>query len=674
MASDEQTEIEYLLSGCQSNISASELPALIDGMLSSAIGEIDHIDPWLKLVSENPSADLFNYLNSKINIGLSEKLDSENNPPDYQNRVSLLRAELIKENIEGIVIPLTDEFQGEYLAKSSRRLEWLTGFTGSAGIALVFQNESFFFTDGRYILQAEKQLPQNNYTLFNSSQVSLGNWFNNNLKPNTKIGFDPWLHTITWVKRIRSLMQKNNCELISTPDNLIDRIWKDRPPPPVSPVQILDKTFAGEAIESKRKRVANNLTKNESDVFVLVAPSSISWLANIRGNDIPFSPYVMCYALLHKNSQLEIFIDVRKIIPSVRKELADQVVIKPIKTFIPELLKLGKKSKVVEIDPNSTPELVRTILENAGAKIVTSKDPCELPKACKNTTEINGFHSAHKRDGLALTRFLYWLSREAPKGKITEITAAAKLESLRKNGKYYKGPSFPTISGSGANGAIIHYRATKASDKKLQLNSLYLVDSGGQYLDGTTDVTRTVAIGEPSEEMKDRFTRVLRGHISLASACFPENTTGSQLDVLARLSLWKVGLDYDHGTGHGVGHYLSVHEGPHRISKTYSSVKLEPGMIISNEPGYYKAGDYGIRIENLVLVKIAKEIDNSENKMLEFETLTLAPIDLSLVKVSELSKEEKTWINNYHRNVFNTYKDNLSRMELNWLSLATKAV
>ena len=673
MALDEQTEIKYLLSGCQSDISASELPALIDGMLSSAISEFDHIDPWLKLVSEKPSADLFDYLNSKINTGLSEAFASENIPQDYQNRISLLRAELIKENLEGIVIPLTDEFQGEYLAKSSRRLEWLTGFTGSAGIALVFQDKSFFFTDGRYILQAKKQLPKNDYTLFNSSQLSLENWFNNNLKPNIKIAFDPWLHTITWVKRIRSVIQQNNCELVSTPDNLIDRIWEDRPPPPVSPVQILNETFSGESVESKKKRIANNL-KNESDVFVLVDPSSISWLANIRGNDIPFSPYVMSYALLHKDSHLEIFIDVRKIVPSVRKKLAEYVAIKPIKNFISELIKLGEKTKVVGIDPNTTPELVGTILKKAGAKVVNSKDPCELPKACKNTTEISGFHSAHKRDGLALTRFLYWLSKEAPKGKLTEITAAAKLESLRRKGKYYRGPSFPTISGSGENGAIIHYRATKNSDKELKLNSLYLVDSGGQYLDGTTDVTRTVVIGEPKEEMKDRFTRVLKGHISLASACFPKDTTGSQLDVLARLPLWEAGLDYDHGTGHGVGHYLSVHEGPHRISKTHSSVKLEPGMIISNEPGYYKEGDYGIRIENLVLVKIAEEVENSENKMLEFETLTLAPIDLSLVKVSTLSKEEKTWLNNYHQKVFDTYKDSLSRMEINWLSLATKAV
>ena len=466
-------------------------------------------------------------------------------------------------------------------------------------------------------------------------------------------------------------MEKAGGELVAAERNPLDAVWTDRPPEPAARIVPHDLAFAGESADAKRKRVGEALAEKGADAAVITAPDSIAWLLNVRGGDVSHTPLPLSFAVLYANGRVEWFVDSAKTGPELAAHLGDEVTLRGKDEFEPALWALGNAR--VLADPAGAAALVLDRLGKAGAKIVRESDPCQLPKACKNEIEIAGARAAHRRDGAALARFLAWLAAAAPEGDVSEVSAAERLRALRFEGENIRDLSFRTISGSGPNGAIVHYSVTPGSDRILGNRELYLVDSGAQYLDGTTDVTRTVAIGEPTAEMRDRFTRVLKGHIALATVRFPEGTTGSQLDALARTALWQAGLDYDHGTGHGVGSYLNVHEGPQRISKIPNTVALKPGMIVSNEPGYYKEGGYGIRIENLVCV-IPVQIEGAEKAMLGFETLTLAPIDLALVEPTLLSPAEIAWLNEYHARVRETVTPLVDKKTAKWLEQATREV
>jgi Xaa-Pro aminopeptidase len=496
-------------------------------------------------------------------------------------------------------------------------------------------------------------------------------WIEDNLPKGAKLAYDPWLHTIDAVARYRAAAEKAGGTLVPVDTNPLDAVWSDQPPPPAAPIQPHDLKYAGEPASEKLKRISAAL--DGADAAMLTMPDSIAWAFNIRGGDVGHTPLPLSFALIHADGHAELFIDDRKVGPDARAHLGNIVSLRPSGDLANALDELGAKKKTVLVDPATCASWINDRLQAAGAKVKRGTDPCELPKACKNSAEINGTRAAHLRDGRALTRFLAWLSQTAPKGGIDEITASKKLEAFRTETGELKDLSFDTISGAGPNGAIVHYRVTEGTNQPLKPGELFLVDSGAQYLDGTTDVTRTVAIGKPSAEQRDRFTRVLKGHIAIATARFPDGTSGSQLDALARMSLWKAGLDYDHGTGHGVGSYLSVHEGPQRISKL-GSVPLKPGMIISNEPGYYKTGAYGIRIENLLVVTPAALVEGGERPMLGFETLTLAPIDLNCVERNLLTAEEIQWLNAYHARVCEALSPGLDAETLSWLKEATRAI
>ena len=586
-------------------------------------------------------------------------------------RLDALRAELAKQGLDGFVVPHADEFQNEYLPASAERLAWLTGFTGSAGMAVVLRDRAAVFSDGRYTLQIRDEVSGDLWDIRHIVDQPPGDWIAEHLPESGRVGYDAWLHTESGLETLRKAVEKRHGTLVAVERNPLDAVWADRPRPPAAKVSIHDENFAGESSAAKRRRIGAALAVKGADTAVLTAPDSIAWLLNLRGGDVDHTPLPLSFAILYADGRAEWFVDPAKTGPELAAHLGTEVTIRGQDEFEPALWALGNNR--VLADPNGSAALVLQRLEKAGAKIVRETDPCQLPKACKNPVEIAGTRAAHRRDGAALSRFLAWLSVDAPKGSVTEIAAAEKLRGFRFEGENITDLSFRTISGSGPNGALPHYTVTKKSDRKLRAGELYLVDSGGQYRDGTTDVTRTVAIGQPSPEMRDRFTRVLKGHIALAAVRFPEGTTGSQLDILARHALWQGGFDYDHGTGHGVGSYLSVHEGPQRISKVPNTVALKPGMIVSNEPGYYKTGAYGIRIENLVCV-VEAPIPGAEKKMLGFETLTLAPIDLNLVLPDSLTAPEKKWLNDYHARVREALLPVVDRTTAAWLKDATRAI
>lgn len=584
-------------------------------------------------------------------------------------RLDRLRAELARQGLDGFIVPHADEFQNEYLPPSAERLAWITGFTGSAGAAVVLKDRAAAFTDGRYTIQIREQVDGNLFDIRHISDEPPKDWVVEHLGAGGRLGYDPWLHTERALDVWRKAAEKAGGEVVAVEHNPLDAVWTDRPPAPAAPIAPHGEEFAGESSASKRERVALSLAGAGADSAVITAPDSIAWLLNIRGDDVAHSPLPLSFAILYATGRVEWFVDPAKTGPELAAHLGGDVTIRDAAEFEGALWALGNNR--VLADPSATAALVFERLGKAGAHIVRADDPCQMPKACKNAVEIEGMRNAHRRDGVALSRFLAWLAAEAPKGGVSEIAAADRLEALRFEGEHITDLSFRTISGSGPNGAIVHYSVTPESDRMLGIGELYLVDSGGQYRDGTTDVTRTIAIGEPTAEMRDRFTRVLKGHIGLATVCFPEGTTGSQLDILARQALWRAGLDYDHGTGHGVGSYLGVHEGPQRISKIASNVALKPGMIISNEPGYYKTGAYGIRIENLVCVT-ALEIEGAERPMFGFETLTLAPINLALVDTALLSPDETDWLNEYHARVRKTLTPLVDADMATWLESATR--
>ena len=602
-----------------------------------------------------------------------QTFDDTANPALGAERAKRLRDELLRRGLDGFLIPRADEHQGEYVPPHAERLRWLTGFSGSAGLAIVLLEKAAIFVDGRYTLQVRTQTDIDTFEPKHSSEEPPARWIEEVLPKGAKLAYDPWLHTVDAVERYRKAAEKAGGTLVPVDSNPLDAVWNDQPAPPMAMVTPHPLNFAGEAAIDKIKRVATNLMSDDADAAVLTMPDSIAWLFNIRGSDVPHTPLPLAFALLHEDGHAELFIDERKLGPDTRAHLGNIVTVRPRDEFGTALDDLGGAQKTVLIDPTTCASWIEARLATAGAEVKRNADPCELPKACKNKFEIGGTRAAHLRDGRALTRFLAWLAKAAPSGGVDEITAAKKLEAFRAETGKLKDLSFDTISGAGPNGAVVHYRVTETTNQPLKPGELYLVDSGAQYLDGTTDVTRTVAIGEPSTEQRRHFTCVLKGHIGIATARFPDGTSGAQLDAFARMPLWKSGLDYDHGTGHGVGSYLSVHEGPQRISKM-SHVALKPGMIVSNEPGFYKAGAYGIRIENLLVVTEADMIEGGERPMLGFETLTLAPIDLNCVETGLLTSEEKDWLNAYHARVRKALSDGMDAETLAWLKEATRAI
>jgi Xaa-Pro aminopeptidase len=584
-------------------------------------------------------------------------------------RLSRLRVELGRRGVDGFLVPRTDEYQGEYVPESAQRLAWLTGFTGSAGLAIVLKDKAAIFVDGRYTLQAAAEVDGRLFEHRHISDQPAGPWIEASLKPGESLGYDPRLHTLGEVARYRAAAEKAGGKLVPLDGNAIDAVWTDRPAPPTAPVVPHDIRFAGESAASKRARIAASLAEQGADAAALTAPDSIAWLLNIRGGDVPHTPLPLSFAVLHRDESVDLFIDHRKLTPELPAHLGNAVRIADPEGFGAFLEKLAADKKRVLADPALS---AAWVFDRLGDAAIRAPDPCQLPKACKNAVELEGTRTAHRRDGAALTSFLAWLAREAGSGKLREIDVSDRLEEFRRPGANFRDLSFPTISGAGSNGAIVHYHASKATERVLEPGSLYLVDSGAQYLDGTTDVTRTVAIGKPSAEMKDRFTRVLKGHIALAMCVFPKGTSGSQLDALARASLWQAGLDYDHGTGHGVGSYLGVHEGPQRISKLPNSQALMPGMIVSNEPGYYKTGAYGIRIENLVVVEKRDGLGEAGREIHGFETITLAPIDREAIEPSLLEPHEIAWLDQYHARVRETLTPLVDAATASWLAQVTR--
>ncbi|MBT9291396.1 aminopeptidase P family protein [Prosthecodimorpha staleyi] len=585
-------------------------------------------------------------------------------------RVAALRAELDRRGLDGFVIPRADEHQNEYVPASADRLRWLTGFTGSAGAAIVLRDRAAILVDGRYTLQAQVQVDMAVFDLVDIVETPVADWLEKNLAPGARLGLDPWLHTIGGMRRLKKAAEKAGAEIVAVDGNPLDAVWVDRPAPPLGAVALHPPEFAGETAAAKLQRLAAILADRKADAAILSQPDSIAWAFNIRGSDVSHTPLPISYAVLHREGRPELFIDGRKLGNEVRAALEDIADVAEPGAFPAALGALGAAKAAVLVDPAWTSEAVAGAITAAGGSLVEGEDPVLKPRALKNAAEIAGARAAHLRDAAAYVAYLAWFDREAPKGGLDEIGAVEMLEAFRAKTGALLDISFDTISGAGPNGAIVHYRVTRATNRPIEPNSVFLLDSGAQYRDGTTDITRTLAVGAPDPEARQRATLVLKGHLAISMARFPKGTTGAQLDTLARIALWQAGLDYDHGTGHGVGSFLSVHEGPHRIAKT-GMVALEPGMIVSNEPGYYKTGAYGIRIENLVLVTEPEAIPGGERAMLGFETLTLVPYDRRLIDTDLLTAAERAWIDAYHARVRATVGPRVDAETGAWLDAAT---
>lgn len=578
----------------------------------------------------------------------------------HQERLEKLRKILREEGVDGFILSNGDEFFSEYVPDHEKRLEWLTGFTGSAGTVVVLDHEqpyrSAFFTDGRYMLQAEQELDMSLYEIHNISDMTPTQWLKRNAAGDS-IGFDSWLVSPTQLKQWREAGR--NLLWVPLRDNPIDRFWEGRPAPTNIPAFNYPIEYAGKSRQEKIVMIANKVREQDASAVLLSQPESVNWLLNIRGHDIEHTPLLLCRAIVTAEGKVYLYAPEHKVPEDLRKD---------IRVYPPETLRKHCKrwnQGAMWVQRSRLPLTLSRALKSANIEIIDKTDPCTLPKALKNETELSHIRQTHITDGIAVTKFLHWLAtlHEMP----TEFSAAETLENFRRESADFKEPSFPTISGFGSNGAIVHYRAEENRCLKFHEDSLYLVDSGGQYLGGTTDVTRTVAIGNPTQEMRENFTRVLKGHIAVCSSIFPIGTNGNQLDSLARSPLWELGLDYDHGTSHGVGCYMSVHEGPQSISKRSTGVALMEGMILSNEPGYYKTDEYGIRIENLVEVVAAKQ-----EGFLTFRNLTCAPLDKNLVVLNMLAPQEIEWWNHYHQWVYENLKDKLSNDASAWLAQACK--
>ena len=585
----------------------------------------------------------------------------------------LLRAEMKRRGLDGFIVPHEDEYQNEYLPAATDRLAWLTGFTGSAGAAVVMADKAVVLVDGRYTLQVRAQVDGTLFSFADLVSEGIAGWVRSHAKKGDVIGYDARLFTPDALAGIEAAVKAAGAELAAQAGNPLDAVWDDRPPMPDARLSVQPLDYAGQPHGEKIANIARALKSEGADAAVITAPASIAWLFNIRGGDVACSPLPLSTALVREDGSAMLFINPDKVTGAVRAHLGNSVAICEEEALTGTLAAL--KGHSIALDPASASAWMFDAVQEAGAQVRRAADPCALPRACKNAVEIEGARRAHIRDGAALTRFLHFMAGEqGQSGQMDEISAAVKLEEFRRQTGALEDLSFESISGAGADGAIVHYRVTTASNAKIERGTLYLIDSGGQYRDGTTDVTRTIAIGTPTKEMRRHFTLVLKGHIALARVRFPQGTTGTHLDTLARASLWQAGLDYAHGTGHGVGSYLGVHEGPQRIARAWNDVALRPGMIVSNEPGYYKTGGYGIRIENLQVVSAAKAIPGGEQPMLGFETLTLAPIDRALIVPDMLNADEKGWLNGYHAKVLATHEAAVSTDEAQWLRKACTPV
>lgn len=592
--------------------------------------------------------------------------------PDHADRLARLRAELARRGLDGFVVPISDEHMSEYVGAYAQRMAWLTGFGGSAGTAAALPAKAAVFVDGRYTVQVRDQVDGSLYDYVGVPQSNVAEWLGANVSAGQKIGYDPWLHGIDWARGLAAALTAKGASLIAVDSNPIDAVWDDQPAPSAAPIAVYDTEQAGQSAADKRGVIADWLKAQGLDTTVMTALDSIAWTFNIRGEDVSHTPVGLAFALLHDDATADLFVAPEKITDAVRAHLGNSVRIHDRTAFEPALAALAGKR--VAVDPDRAVAAIFTALEGAGAKIARHRDPAVLPKAIKNSAELAGTRAAHVRDGVAVARFLKWMEEVAPQGGLDELGAAAKLRAFRDESGVLKDLSFDTISAAGPNGALPHYKVDETTNRAIETGTLYLVDSGGQYADGTTDITRTIAIGEPSAEMRRRFTQVLKGHIALATARFPKGTRGSQLDILARQYLWADGVDYAHGTGHGVGTYLAVHEGPQRIAKPAggqagTEEPLHAGMILSNEPGYYKAGHFGIRIENLVVVEPVR-IEGAEEDMLGFETITFAPIARNLIVGAMLSPAEADWLDAYHAEVVEKLSPGMVAADREWLAAA----
>jgi Xaa-Pro aminopeptidase len=592
--------------------------------------------------------------------------------PAVATRVVALRAELKRRGLGGFVVPRADRHQNEYVPACAERLAWLTGFTGSAGLAVVLEERAALFVDGRYTLQASEEVDMTIFSVEHISETTPEAWIETHLST-ARLGYDPWLHTVEGAEKLEKAATAAGGALEAVEPNLIDLIWPDRPAPPLGRVVLHAERYAGEAATEKLARLRPEIAKTKADVLVLSDPHAVAWTFNIRGADIAHTPLPLCFATVPHEGRPALYVDARKLTNEVRDALERLAQVRDPEALVDDLAMLGRAHATVRLDQATGADALARIVTHAGGKVTRGADPVALMKAVKNATEIAGARAAQVRDAGALCRFLAWFDRHAPRGELTEIDAVAALETFRRETGALKDVSFPTIAGAGSDGAIVHYRVTRKTNRRIAPGELFLIDSGAQYEDGTTDITRTVAVGEASAVMRDRFTRVLKGHIALARAVFPEGTTGAQLDSFARAPLWRVGLDFDHGAGHGVGSYLSVHEGPARISKL-GYAPLKRGMILSNEPGYYKAGSYGIRIENLVLVVEAPPVAGAEKPLNAFETLTLVPIDRRLIAVELMTPEEIDWVDGYHARVAAALAAMLDAQTRDWLNTATASL
>mgnify|MGYP006273456009 FL=1 len=599
---------------------------------------------------------------------MRQNFDVRGGPDVARANLPALRQAMQDAGLDGLFIPHEDAYQNEYLPDANERLAWATGFTGSAGAALVFRDHAVVFADGRYTIQVAEQVPEELFEIAGLPDPGPFGWLAGQSLAGQTIGYDPQLMTPNAVAALTAAAAKAGAELRALETNPIDTAWQDRPALPRARVSVQPLAAAGQSSADKRAAIATSLKSHGADATVITSPASIAWLLNIRGGDVACSPLPLSRAIQRADGTAELFIQSAKLDDSVRAHLGNEVAVREESEIDDGLAALS--GKTVSLDPDTASAWFFDRLDAAGATILRQRDPVALPKACKNSAEIEATTRAHKRDGVAVTRFLHWLATKAQSGDVTEISAAQTLESFREDLGGLKDLSFETISGAGPNGALPHYRVSNASNRRLEPGSLYLVDSGGQYIDGTTDVTRTVPIGEPSGEMRRHYTLVLKGHIALAEVRFPPGTTGTHLDTLARHALWQAGLDYDHGTGHGVGVYLGVHEGPQRIAKAWNDVPLMPGMIVSNEPGYYRTGAYGIRIENLQYVTEAEDIPGGERAMLGFRNLTLAPLARDLIDPGLLSPAEHIWVDRYHEQVLAEIGPQLPAEAATWLETA----
>lgn len=588
---------------------------------------------------------------------------------NYAQKLAALRAEIKKEKLDGFIVPRVDKYQGEFVPPEAERLAWLTGFTGSAGTAIVLKDKAVVMTDGRYTIQLAQQVDKKLYALADSTKILASKWIAQNAKAGAVIGYDPWLVTPKQLESIQTVLGEKSMSAKPV-ENLVDRIWKDAPKPSKQKAEIFPEKVAGVSSAKKKSGLTKILKSKKAFAAIINMPDSLAWILNVRGNDMEETPVVLSLGILYANGQMKWFVDKRKITPAVKKHLGKFVEVIELADIEKHVKKLAieatKAKRAVALDFARAPVWFKNKLERGGAKVIDLKDPSLLPKSIKSKAEQAALKAAHVIDGVAMVKLLAWLDKEGTKGKLTELSVGDKIESIRRESKLYKGHSFNSIVGFASNGAIVHYRASKKTSKAIKGNGLLLVDSGGQYRYGTTDITRTIAIGKPTEEMKKNYTLVLKGHIAVSHAKFTAGTTGAQIDALARAPLHAEKLDYAHGTGHGVGCYLAVHEEASSISPR-GFEPLRAGMLISNEPGYYKEGAYGIRIENLVLVKQAGK------GKLGFETVTLAPYDKNLIKMSMLNAKEKAWLQDYNQRVLKALAPKLDKKLKVWLAAALQA-